>query len=69
MFTSSEIIAAAEARVGVTDEDPPAIRRNLDHLVRPAGLDQRQSQLQSSQTVFTADRHRRIVFERLDKRL
>ena len=40
MFTSSEIIAAAEARVGVTDEDPPAIRRNLDHLVHAINTDQ-----------------------------
>ena len=39
MFTSSDIIAAAEARVGVADEDPPAIRHNLDRLVHAINTD------------------------------
>lgn len=40
MLSSAEIIADAEARVGIKDTDPPGIRRNLDRLVDSINNDQ-----------------------------
>lgn len=40
MLDSASIIADAEARVGITDSDPVAIRQNLDRLIRSINTDQ-----------------------------
>ena len=40
MLSSAEIIADAEAQVGIVDTDPPGIHRNLDSLINSINNDQ-----------------------------